>query len=160
MRAAALLRRWTRRARSFLALDPRDQVATVALLAGAALAELAVRTVRLPRLAHALGIALEDGNDTQVRARASARRLGPEAVDRRAALVDRVYRAWPRHDSCLRRAILLGFYVRRASPLLRIGVARDGESVRAHAWIEVDGRVVGDEAGDYAPLRPPARVAP
>lgn len=33
------------------------------------------------------------------------------------------------------------------------GVATDDDGWRMHAWIEIDGVVVGEETGDWAPLR-------
>lgn len=126
----------------------------VLLVAMAVVAELAVRTVPLPRLTRLLGIALID-SDAPDDVPLPARRPGLDGatVARRAAMVDRLYRGWPRKDSCLRRALVLGYRIRRARPVLSIGVANENGSIRAHAWIEVDGHVVGDDTGDYAPLR-------
>jgi hypothetical protein len=147
------------RVRSWLHWTTKEKVEAVGLVALAAAAEIAVRVVSLPALTRRLGITLENGGSEPVPATAGTRGSGldPPTIERRAEAVDRLYRAWPRRNSCLRRAVVLGFYVRRARPVLRIGVAHDGDEVRAHAWIEVDGRVLGDDSGDYAPLRPPAR---
>jgi hypothetical protein len=124
-------------------------------------AEAAVRLMPLPKLARRLGISLGEPDALDGK---PARSLSRDAIDRRAAAVDRLYRMWPRRDSCLRRALVLGYRIRAARPTMQIGVAKEGDRVRAHAWIEVDGRVVGDESGDYAPLRrsgaSPARATP
>jgi hypothetical protein len=120
-------------------------------------AEAAVRLVPLPRLTRQLGIGLGDHAPGTGAPRGA---ISHRTIDRRAASVDRFYRAWPREDSCLRRALVLGFRVRAAHPVMQIGVAKEDDRVRAHAWIEVDGRVVGDESGDYAPLRRPGAPAP
>jgi hypothetical protein len=138
-------------------LSPKEKAETLWLIALAAAAEVLIRVVSLPTLTRRLGISLDDPEGTQEPDAhgVGATPLTAAVVERRTAAVDRVYRAWPRHSSCLRRALVLGFYVRRARPLLRIGVARDGDEVRAHAWIEVDGRVLGEKAGEFAPLRPP-----
>jgi hypothetical protein len=141
-----------------LRLSPAEKIETLVIVAFALVAEVAVRCVGLPILARWLRIDLDDVDDTGLAVPvAAAPRLAPATLARRAAAVDRVYRGWPRGASCLRRALVLGFYVRRARPLLRIGVARDGDEVKAHAWIEVDGHVLGEDTGEFAPLRPPLR---
>ena len=146
---------WKARVRNWAAWSLEEKVELVGLVGLALAAEVAVRTTPLPALTRRLGIALEEdaSGDTTRPRRSSARALPPAAIEKRAAAVDRLYRVWPRRDSCLRRALVLGYRVREARPTLRIGVAREGEEIRAHAWIEVDGRVVGDESGEYAPLR-------
>lgn len=116
----------------------------------ALLAEIAVKVSSLPRLARALGIELAD---RPPRSRRPAPPMDSATLDNKARMVDRVYRHWPRADSCLRRALVLGFRIRAARPVLRIGVAREQDEIRAHAWIEAGGRVIGSQAGDWAPLR-------
>jgi hypothetical protein len=148
---------WARRLSSWTRLRAKDKLGLLKLAAWASLAEVAVRATSLPKLTRRLGIRLDE---IDVAGSPPASPPGPAAldratIDRRAVAVDRLYRAWPRRHSCLRRAVVLGFYVRKAHPILRIGVAREGDDVRAHAWIEVDGRVLGNETGEFAPLRPP-----
>jgi transglutaminase superfamily protein len=142
-----------RRVRSWWDWPRKEKAELVELVILAIGAEIAVRLVRLPSLTRRLGITLVDGaGETAKRAEAEGH-LPATTIERRAASVDRLYRAWPRRNSCLRRALVLGFCVREAHPTMRIGVAKEGDEIRAHAWIEVNGRVVGDESGDYAPLR-------
>lgn len=145
-RSAAYLRSWLR-----LSLAEKCELALVVVLA--LLAEVAVKAVSLPRLASALGIGLTR-SDTPPRNEPSRRPRPTDwaFVDRRARMVDRVYKHWPRRSSCLRRAVVLGFRVRRAGPTLIFGVAREGSGLRMHAWIEINGTVVGEESGDWAPL--------
>lgn len=55
--------------------------------------------------------------------------------------------------TCLVRAVALERMIRRSGAggaVVRIGVLMNGERLLAHAWIEQDGRVIGDE---------PARVS-
>jgi hypothetical protein len=152
---------WGRRLRSWASWSLEDKVELLQLIVLAAGAEVAVRTVALPKLTRRLGIGL-GGPDATHSPTPRTRSLSRDTIDRRAAAVDRLYRVWPRRDSCLRRALVLGFRIRAARPTMQIGVAKEEGRVRAHAWIEVDGRVVGDDSGDYAPLRrqgaPPARA--
>ena len=141
---------WRARFDSWLSWPLEEKVELVGLAALALGAEVAVRVGELPAMAKRLGISFETQTAPQ---RAKPAGLSRATIDRRAASVDRLYRAWPRKDSCLRRALVLGFRIRAAHPTLRIGVAKENDEIRAHAWIEVDGRVIGDETGDFAPLR-------
>jgi transglutaminase superfamily protein len=77
-------------------------------------------------------------------------RLPPAAaeVERLAALAAAACRAvYP--AACLPRALALQRLLagRGAPAELKIGVRRDGEELAAHAWVEVDGRPVGEPAG-------------
>jgi hypothetical protein len=124
----------------------------------AAIVEVGLRTVPLPRLAGLLGVALPAHADNDVP------RSGPDA---QPAVLDLRYRprvraavavteAWPfgGDGMCLRRSLIVGSRLRRLRPLLRIGIIKDGDVVKAHAWLEVGGRSmdVGDER--YEVLRP------
>jgi len=80
-------------------------------------------------------------------AQASAKRL--------AQLVDIASRRGPYNATCLRQSLALWWLLRRRGlPAdLRIGVAKEAEKVRAHAWVELAGRVINDRAtvaDDYA----------
>jgi len=80
-------------------------------------------------------------------AQASAKRL--------AQLVDIASRRGPYNATCLRQSLVLWWLLRRRglAAELRIGVAKEGEQVRAHAWVEFAGRVINDRAtvaDDYA----------
>jgi transglutaminase superfamily protein len=145
---ASGLRAWSR-------LGVREKAEACYIAALALVAEAAVRAISLPRLTKMLGISLGDGarDPFPAKRRWVDRKMEPIEVDARARAVDRIYRAWPRRDSCLRRALVLGYRIRAASPVLMIGVAKEDGLTRAHAWIEVGGKVVGDDSGDYAPLR-------
>jgi Transglutaminase-like superfamily len=134
-----------------LTLGEKVELAHVVLLAMAA--EIAVKLFSLPRLASLLGIELVNGDRVGRQDAREAVRMDRATVEKRARMVDRVYRHWPRKGSCLRRAVVLGYRIRRASPTLLFGVAREGSDIRAHAWIEIDGKAVGDDFGDWAPLR-------
>jgi len=47
---------------------------------------------------------------------------------------------WVYDGTCLRRALTLGWFLRRRRPVLRLGMI-EGDATLAHAWIEVDGLV-------------------
>ena len=61
---------------------------------------------------------------------------------------------------CLRRSLVLQWLLARRGIAadLRIGVQREGDGLRAHAWLERAGQLVGDEGAgtsDYVPLSGP-----
>jgi len=77
------------------------------------------------------------------------------SAERLAHLVDVASRHGPYNATCLRRSLALRWLLRRRGmpAELRIGVARADQNVRAHAWVELAGRVVNDHASvvaDYA----------
>lgn len=151
--ATSQLSLWTNRLRAWAGWSVGEKAELLELVLLAAVAEVAVRVVKLGVITRRLGIRLD--GETSPRHSSHERlggRLSDEVVDRRAAAVDRLYRVWPRRDACLRRGLVLGWRIRKAQPTLRIGVKRENGTIRAHAWIEVDGRVIGDDTGDYAPL--------
>ena len=85
------------------------------------------------------------------------RRLGPRspiAVTTARSAVRRVSRLLPLRRSCLREALASVGLLRSLGHAARlaIGVKMPGESLDAHAWVEVDGKAVGDGAGSYRPL--------
>lgn len=62
----------------------------------------------------------------------------------------------PRARTCLPRALAAEALLTRAgmAPVLHVGVTRQGGAFGAHAWTEVDGRIVvgGEEAPEFRPL--------
>jgi hypothetical protein len=59
--------------------------------------------------------------------------------------------------NCLSQSLVLWFLLRRAgaSPDLRIGVQRDSDLLKAHAWVELQGTILNDSADveqRYAPF--------
>jgi hypothetical protein len=55
------------------------------------------------------------------------------------ALAARVLQHRPFNGTCLRRALVFADILRDRAPVLRVGVAKDGGEVTAHAWVELDG---------------------
>lgn len=51
----------------------------------------------------------------------------------------RMLRRPPFNGTCLRRALVGGYFLRAHDPILRIGVAKTDGVVAAHAWVEIDG---------------------
>ena len=81
---------------------------------------------------------------------------GPADRERLAWLVDAADRYAPGRSTCLRRALVLAWMLGRRGirSRLAVGVARRGERLLAHAWLETeDGRAFGPaDAHAYACL--------
>ena len=75
---------------------------------------------------------------------------------RTVRLVDIAARHLPWQPTCLPRSLVLWFLLRRQGvpAELRIGVQKRQQQLEAHAWVEVDHRVVND-APDIAAEYPP-----
>ena len=55
----------------------------------------------------------------------------------------------PYHGTCLDRSVFLWLVLHQhgIEGNLRIGVARSGDGIDGHAWVEVDGSVLNDDPG-------------
>ncbi|WP_460578617.1 lasso peptide biosynthesis B2 protein [Humibacter ginsengisoli] len=72
----------------------------------------------------------------------------------------RVLRQRPFNGTCLRRAIVGGYFLRDRDPVLRVGVTKSSGKVAAHAWVEVDGVGLDPDGSDkYPVLRSPMETA-
>lgn len=63
----------------------------------------------------------------------------------------------PLRARCLHRSLILHTWLRHEGlpSMLRIGVTKQGNQLKAHAWVELDGRIVNDERaaiGAFIPL--------
>jgi hypothetical protein len=68
-------------------------------------------------------------------------------IDRLATSVDRVARYGLFRPKCLARSIALQNLLHKSGVVgssVHIGVRRSGDSFLAHAWVELDGKVLGD----------------
>ena len=61
--------------------------------------------------------------------------------------VDRTARCLPLPNTCLRRALALGWLLRDLRPALRIGV-NNTAPFRAHAWLDINGEPVGTDGAN------------
>jgi hypothetical protein len=130
-----------------IARSPRLTYALLQSLLLAALVEAGMRLLPLPRLARLARVRLSfEPTDRDPHEPPSPYAALTPRQRSRIWATDRIYAIWPLGDTCLRRALVLGFHLRAENPLLRIGVA--GEAARpasdvhnagpvaAHAWIE------------------------
>ncbi len=119
------------------AISHRDWAELTKTLIAATIVEFGLRYLTLPRLSKALGLRLTfDTSEVEnLEATATPRSQLSATQRQKAWAVDRLYACWPFPDTCLRRALVIGFRVRREQPLLRIGAPTEGEFI-AHAWVE------------------------
>jgi hypothetical protein len=137
----ALLARWR-------AIPSAERAALPRAALVAVFVEVGLRAVSLPRLCRWLR--LELSRDAPVGPPVAEGLSASGAVEWRA--VTRLLRHWPGGDTCLRRSLVAGRLLRALHPVLRIGVDRNGEPIRAHAWLEIAGQPVGELPGPFLPL--------
>ena len=78
-------------------------------------------------------------------------------LSRLVTAVDRAAGYGVFRPTCLVRAVALEHMIVRAgvgSAVVRVGVQRGGDRFLAHAWIELDGRVIGDESSRVRQFTP------
>lgn len=106
--------------------------------------ELGLRTTNLRRLTWFARTPLADF-DGPLPPRGDISRLRP-GEQRRLWAIDWVDGRWLAPLTCLRRALVSGFVLRRRQPMLRLGITGAGST--AHAWIEAEGVGYGLEEVD------------
>ena len=131
-------------------VEPTDLARTAVAWGVAAVVEVGLHTVRLPRLCRWLGVPLD--TSAAPRPRPDGVVIVPRRARRRLAATRRALKYWPFGDSCLRVALVGGFLVRDLDPVLRIGVARHRSEITAHAWLEIGGVSLDPGSGDFAPV--------
>ena len=126
-------------------LSWRDRREVLVIVLVCAIVEVGIRVMRLPTLATRLGVPL----DTSPGSRRRMTTAPPPWALRRLELARGVVRSWPGGNTCLRRSLVMGNRVRSLHPHLRVGVAKDGAVLSAHAWLEFDGWYFDPAATDY-----------
>jgi hypothetical protein len=131
-----------RRAGTFRRLDADDRRLLVTAYASLALVDIALRALGFRRLM----ARVPEAHEGTVRA-AQHRRAGRFAYWLEVASHRHVVRA-----RCLHRSLALHFWLRRKGlpSQLRIGVMKADGALMAHAWVEMEGRVVNDRQADVA----------
>ena len=127
---------------------PREHVLLIRLLPLAAASALSLDRVSLPRL-------VELAKDPALAPRFAAEGLGVDE-DRLPCIADRASWLVKRNQRCLVRSLLLFGMLSRLgrAPVLRLGVARDGDRLLSHAWVMLDGHPVGEERGVLDSFKP------
>ncbi len=122
----------------------RDYAAVLAALLTQSRIEWSMHRRPLPEFAAALGVPLVTDTSTVATEPFTVRLTRDERRALRA--VRRVLRHWPWGNTCLRRAMGMGYVLRHRSPSLRVGVTKSDGAVKAHAWLEIDGRTLDPDA--------------
>jgi hypothetical protein len=125
-------------ARKWWRLSTPLKVAVVRAAAMVVVVEVGLWTLDLRRLADRMGVPLITG--TSVAAR-TAGEDDPDVLTPRERrelwatvwVLDR----WVFDGTCLRRALVTGYFLRRRHPELRLGLIGEGET--SHAWVEAGG---------------------
>ena len=109
--------------------------------------ELLIRWVPLPRLSRLLGVRSTSRRPSRGAA-ALLRRRAAAAARRQLRCTCRVADVWPfSRGPCLRRSLVAGHLLRVTIPAVRLGVAGAGDTLLAHAWLEIDDRPLENVAG-------------
>lgn len=130
-------------------LPARDLVTVLRAFVVLIVVEALIRTVRLPRLSRWLGVRVDLRPATTSAELLPLEEL-PPAAQRQLRCTWKVVDAWPfSRGPCLRRALVGGHLVRRLDPAVRLGVTGAGDTLLAHAWLEIDGRPL-ERIEDYS----------
>ncbi len=130
-----------RKLRRLAELSPGEWLLLSQLVAFSLAAGVGLRLMALPRLTAFIARCAEDRR---------LRRLpllhSQYEVTRLATLADMAARVTHGQGSCLTRSLLLFWLLKaRGEPVeLLIGVNKETAALQAHAWIETQGRVLGD----------------
>lgn len=109
-----------------------------------AVVEALVRWVRLPRLSHMLGCRIDLGPRTATVVALPLSEL-PRRGRRDVRCAVRLTGLWPLSAGpCLRRALVIGHLLRHHGTAVRLGTVGEGQTLGAHAWVEVGGRPLED----------------
>ncbi len=118
----------------------RGAVTALRALALFALVEALVRWVPMPRLVRLLRCRLGLSADDEPTVSGPPRTLSATDL-RQLRWTNRIARIWPfSHGPCLRRALVTAHMLRRHEPVIRLGTTGSGQTLSAHAWVEIDGR--------------------
>jgi hypothetical protein len=137
--------------RATLRLSGNDRLTAARVLGLLVLAELGLRSLPLPTLSRWFGVPLSTAPAVPQREDGSPRLTASEG--RQVGLARRVAAHWPfGRGPCLRLSLVEGHFLRRRAPVLRVGVASadgkgEGPAIIAHAWVEIDGWPLDDQAG-------------
>jgi hypothetical protein len=134
----------------FLRLTGRERRIVLEAVAALPAARLAVRVAGISickaALARSLAIEKSGANDAGMVERAQKIARLESAAARN--LFFRV--------TCLEQSLVLCWMLRRRgmSPMLRVGARKEADRFEAHAWVELDGTVLGDASGEHQHFAP------
>lgn len=144
-RLTTRIRRTLRRAIKFVVLPTEDRVVLVRAYVSLGQVDFSLRRLGFRRLIEQVGTAEVVASDQVTRSNIQRARLYARWID--VASRHHVIQA-----HCLHRSLALHQWLRleHLPSQLRIGVRREGTGISAHAWIELGGEVVNDQAAVVA----------
>ena len=125
--------------RSWLRMSTRYRWTTTQVTLVVVAIEVGLRTVSVARLARWMKVPLATDQSPLPLAGADDLDGLSDAEERAHWAVGWVLARWLYDGTCLRRALALGFFLRRHYPVLCLGMVDEAGAV-AHAWIEVGGQ--------------------
>lgn len=142
-------------ARRVRRIPPREQLTTIRALIVLLAVESTIRWIPLPRLARVLGVRFDLTPTQSSAAPVPIDSLPPDA--RRALRSTMRVTRWSPFWSgpCLRRSLVAAHLIRDLDPAVRIGLAGETDSLRAHAWVEIDHAPL-EEIGEYTSFQWPS----
>ena len=143
------MKTWLRRVRRMTMTDYHTAVEVIGL---AVWIEVALKAMPFSRLLERIS-RLSPGASSAAPASREVRRLG--------RFVEVAYEILPLPATCLRRSLVLHALLGRRALRSRLcfGVARNGDALDAHAWIECDGIVTGAEITRFSELQTTSQIA-
>jgi Coenzyme PQQ synthesis protein D (PqqD)/Transglutaminase-like superfamily len=128
--------------RTWFRLPWRNRLTIARVTAVVIAVEVGLAVRPLPRLARLLGVPLETGRSDPPPT--GSEDLGILTHEEQGVYwaVNWVLTRWLYDATCLRRALVLGWFLRRRRPVLRLGMIDEDAGV-AHAWIEIAGHPFG-----------------
>lgn len=140
--------RWRRIARwavrRLRRIPPRELLTTVRAAVTLVAVELTIRCVSIRKATELWRVPLDIG-PADIHATHVCLDELPVNAARALRAAHRATLVWPFADGpCLRRALVGGHLLRDLRPVLRLGIGDGSGPVRAHAWLEVEGRPLED----------------
>jgi hypothetical protein len=159
MSLRAAVRRFARLARGAAELPLRELLLIFYAALVLLVVELLIRWVPLPRLTRMLGVRLDLSAAPVAQAEPAVFDL-PHNAQLRLRNMTRVVDRWPFcKGPCLRRSLVTAHLLRAYHPAIRLGTAGTGDTLRAHAWVEIDDRPLED-VSEFAVLQVPYQGSP
>jgi hypothetical protein len=145
------LRQIAKRVGRLLRMPPRELLTTIHVVIVLAVVELLIRWVPLPRLSRLLGLRVDLTPGSPGAQQMHLAELPPHA-QRQLRCTQRVTDHWPSaRGPCLRRSLVAGHLLRVHDPAVRLGTVGAGDTLVAHAWIEIENRPL-ETIDDFRPF--------
>jgi hypothetical protein len=123
--------------REWLRLRSRQKLTVFTVSFAAALTEVGLRFVDVGKLARLMRVPLVAGVGPGPKSPGSSTDALSADEQRAIWATGWVFKRWLFPSTCLRKALVMGFFLRRHDPIMRLGLIDDGSTT--HAWVEAEG---------------------